>query len=134
VLIERCGTIERQCGTSLLGGQSGLHRGALAIASAAIVLEQRVAVVTLTRDQRVRHPHMDAADLLRCDARGKDFSNAIVVGLHAIRRSAAADEPRGAEHHDQRLTIAHHPAGITHDLGSDGTSADGERFEEEPRV
>ena len=65
---------------------------------------------------------------------GEHLANAIVIGLDAIRRAAAANEARGAKHHDERLPVARDPARVADDLGRHRPAADRQRLEEAARV
>ena len=133
MLVERRGSVERQCRPRLLRREPGLHRCALVIAGAAIVLEQRVAVVALPRDQRGGHARVEVAHSIGPQAVNQHFTNPIVIGLHPVGRPTAADQARGAQHHDQRLPVARDATGVADDLRRDRTAADRERLEKEAR-
>jgi hypothetical protein len=77
--------IEGECRRRLVRGEARLQRRLFNIAGAAIVFEQRLAVVGLPRHQRCRHATVDLLNRRRRDSVGHNLTNTIVVGFDAIR-------------------------------------------------
>jgi hypothetical protein len=127
-------SIEGERAACLLPGQASLNRRVLEVFGAAVVLEQRLAVVASSLDERAHHAAMDSSDLVRSDVDGKHITNPIVIGLDPFRRAAAANETGGAQHGYKRLPLARDPACIADELGCHRPAADRQRLEEAPRL
>ena len=108
--VEGRGPIEGERGARFLGGKAGLNRRVLGVSGAPIVLEQRLAVVASSLDERLHHAAVDPAHGVGGNLRGEHLANPIVIGLDPLRRAAAANEVGGAEHRHERLPARARPA------------------------
>ena len=98
------------------------------------MLEQRLAVVASLLDERLHHEAVDPAHRVGRNLRGEHLANPIVIGLDPLRRAAAANEVRGAEHRHERLPVARDPARVADELRRHRPAADRQRLEEAARL
>ena len=128
--VERCRSIERQCGVRLAAGEDRLRRRMLRVSSFAIVPVERLRIVGSERGEDSRDVRMDGARVVRIQSAGERFPYPIVIHLDACRRSAVAHEMVRPQHREQRALVAGQARCPMDDPGIHWTDTEREYIEE----